>query len=133
MRLSSRTEYAILALIFLARLKDDQFAHGQDISTKQNIPMSFLQQILFSLKQARLVRSIKGKAGGYALSRKPSTISIAEVVRLFDGPLAPSKAVSLFFYEETPISKEKKMTRVLKEIRDHVAKKLESTFLSDII
>jgi Rrf2 family cysteine metabolism transcriptional repressor len=132
MRLSNRTEYALLALIFLARLPKDSYAHGQEISDEQHIPMSFLQQILFTLKQAHMVRSIKGKTGGYALYREPSEISIAEVVRLFDGPLAPSRTVSEFFYEQTPIASEKKMTRLLKEIRDYLAKKLEHTFISDI-
>lgn len=133
MRLSSRTEYALLALIFLARMDGDEFVHGKEIASSQDIPMRFLQQILFSLKQARLVKSVKGKGGGYALAREPSAISIAEVIRLFDGPLAPTKAVSKFFPEETPISTEKKMMRLLKDIRDYAAKKLEGTFLSDIV
>lgn len=132
MKLSSRTEYAILALIFLARLEKGEYAHGQAIADAQDIPIRFLQQILFALKRARFVRSIKGKTGGYSLSKKSSEISIAEVVRLFDGPLAPSRAVSQFFYEETPIAKEKKMTRLLKDIRDHIAKKLENTYISDV-
>ncbi len=133
MKLSSRTEYALLALIFLARLKRGQFVHGQEISEKRDIPMRFLQQILFSLKQARLVKSVKGRAGGYALCREASEISIAEVVRLFDGPLASSRTVSKYFYEKTPIASEKKTTLLLKEVRDFVAKKLENTSLADIV
>ena len=133
MKLSNRTEYALLALIFLARLERDRFVHGQEIARAQNVPMRFLQQILFSLKQARIVKSIKGKAGGYALARDPAAITIAEVVRLFDGPLAPTHAVSKFYFEETPISSEKKMLRLLREIRDFVAAKLENTSLVDII
>ena len=133
MRLSSRTEYALLALIYLARLEEGEFVHGQEISSKQSIPIRFLQQILFSLKQARLVKSVKGKTGGYALRRRASEISIAEVVRLFDGPLAPSRTVSKFFHEKTPIAGEKKITLLLRGIRDHIAKILENTFLSDIV
>lgn len=133
MKLSSRTEYAILALIFLARLEKGSYAHGQEISKVQEIPIRFLQQILFALKQARLVRSVKGRAGGYALSKRASEISIAEIVRLFDGPLAPSRAVSRFFYEATPITKEKKVTRLLRGIRDHIANKLENTAISDMV
>jgi Rrf2 family cysteine metabolism transcriptional repressor len=133
MRLSSRTEYALLALIFLARLDKAEFAHGKEISERQGIPMRFLQQILFALKKARLVKSVKGRSGGYALSKKPSEISIAEVLRLFDGALAPSRTVSEFFHKTTPIAHEKKITLLLKEIRDQIAKKLESTYLSNII
>ncbi len=133
MRLSNRTEYALLALVELARLKPDEYMHGQLISKKQAIPISFLQQILFSLKQARIVKSVKGKSGGYALSKKPSEISLASVVRLFDGPLAPSRTVSEFFYEKTPIANEKKITKVLKEIRDYISDKLENLYLSDLV
>jgi Rrf2 family transcriptional regulator, cysteine metabolism repressor len=133
MRLSSRTEYALLALIYLARLKEGEFAHGQSISEAQGIPMSFLQQILFSLKQSRLVKSVKGRSGGYCLSKSASEISVAEVVRLFDGPLAPSRTVSKYFHEATPIAGEKKVTRLLRDIRDHVAKLLEGTSLADLI
>ena len=133
MRLSSRTEYALLALIFLARQEEGSFSHGQTIAREQKVPMRFLQQILFALKQARIVKSVKGKSGGYALSKKPAEISVAEVVRLFDGPIAPSRTVSLFFHEKTPISGEKKMTVLLKEIRDYLAKKLEGTSLADLV
>lgn len=133
MRLSNRTEYALLALVELARLSPDQYTHGQTIADKQGIPMSFLQQILFSLKQAQIVKSLKGKSGGYALSKKASTISLASVVRLFDGPLAPSRTVSEFFYEKTPIASEKKITKVLKEIRDYISDKLENIYISDLL
>jgi Rrf2 family cysteine metabolism transcriptional repressor len=132
MRLSSRTEYALLALIFLARLPAGKFAHGQDIADAQKIPMSFLQQILFALKQARLVRSVKGRAGGYALNRDASKITLAEVVRLFDGPLAPSRTVSKLFHEQTPIAGERKVTAFLREIRDYLSEKLENATLRDM-
>lgn len=133
MRLSSRTEYALLALIYLARMEVGARAHGQEIADKQAIPMRFLQQILFTLKQARIVMSVKGKAGGYALNRKASLISVAEIVRLFDGPLAPSRSVSLFFHQKTPISSEKRVTLLLRDIRDYVAERLENTTLADLV
>lgn len=133
MRLSNRTEYALLALVFLAKQDKGDYVHGQEIARAQDIPMRFLQQILLSLKQARIVKSIKGKSGGYALARDSSTISLAEVVRLFDGLLAPTHSVSKFYPEETPILAEKKVVRLLKEIRDYIANKLENTFLSDIV
>lgn len=132
MRLSNRTEYALLALVFLSRMKGEQFAHGEDIADTQGIPIKFLQQILFSLKRARIIKSVKGPSGGYALARKPSEISIAEILRLFDGPLAASYSASEHFYEETPIAKERKVVGLFKELRDVVSDKLENTFLSDL-
>ncbi|MBN8549094.1 MAG: Rrf2 family transcriptional regulator [Deltaproteobacteria bacterium] len=133
MRLSNRTEYALLALIFLGRRSDASPVHGQEIAKVQRIPMPFLRQILLSLKQAHLVKSIKGRSGGYALCRAADKISVAEIVRLFDGPLAPTRSVSKFFQEDTPIVRERKVTSLMREVRDVVAKRLENTFLSDIL
>ncbi len=132
MRLTSKTEYAILALVYLGRKPDGELVHADEIVLAQGIPKQFLQQILYALKQADLVRSVKGKNGGYSLSRTPQKITLAEVVRLFDGPLAPSTSVSLYFYEPTPIEKEKKVVELLKDIRQSVADRLERTTLADV-
>jgi Rrf2 family protein len=132
MRLTNRSEYALLALIFLARDPDSYF-HADEIAGPQGIPKRFLQQILQTLKGAGLVKSIKGKDGGYALARDPSKISLAEVVRLFEGALAPSKSVSKYFYESTPIEREKRMVSLLSDIRKLISDKLEKTFLSDVL
>jgi Rrf2 family transcriptional regulator, cysteine metabolism repressor len=132
-KLTSRSEYALLALLYLARHKPlDEFVSGEVIATSQSIPVKFLQQILLSLKQARYVQSSKGQHGGYRLAKPADKITIAEIVRLFDGALAPTESVSVYFYESTPISNEKKLIKMFKEIRDFVAEKLERTTLADI-
>ncbi|MFA5160358.1 MAG: Rrf2 family transcriptional regulator, partial [Candidatus Omnitrophota bacterium] len=61
------------------------------------------------------------------LSRPADKITIAEVVRLFDGPLAPTESVSRYFYKPTPIEKEKKLLGLMRDIRNQIAKKLEKT------
>lgn len=132
MKLTHKTEYALLALVYLARLKDGEYGLAKDIADKQQIPKRFLQQILHQLKHARYVLSARGKLGGYYLSKSPSKITLAEIVRLFDGPLAPTASASKFFYASTPIEKEKKVLAILKEIREEVAKKLENKTLADI-
>ena len=133
MRLTNRSEYALLSLAYLARLEPGAYAHGQAISKEQRIPRRFLQQILFALVRARIVRSLKGPRGGYCLNRPASSISLAEVVRLFEGALAPTRSASKLFYEATPIEKEKKMLGVFQELRRLVAGLLEETMLSDVI
>jgi len=60
-------------------------------------------------------------------------MSIADVIRLFDGALAPTQSVSEYFYESTPIEKEEKMIEIFKDIRDYVAKKLEETTVADMV
>jgi Rrf2 family protein len=76
---------------------------------------------------------VKGQKGGYSLAKDPEDISLAEVIRLFDGALAPTESVSENFYESTPIEKEKKLTKVFKDIRDYVSNKLEKTTIADVM
>jgi Rrf2 family cysteine metabolism transcriptional repressor len=85
------------------------------------------------MKRAHLLHSTKGRHGGYALAKEPAEITLAEVVRLFNGVLAPTESVSENFYESTPIEKEKKLTRVFKDIRDYVSQKLDKTTLADVM
>ena len=131
MKLTSRSEYALLALIELARAGGERMS-GEAIATAQGIPLKFLQQILLVLKRARYVQSVKGQHGGYRLAKPAQSISLAEVVRLFDGALAPTESVSHYFYEPTPIEKEKKLIEVFLSIRNFVAEKMESTTLADV-
>ena len=133
MKLTSRSEYALLALLCLARHKAETFISGETIAQEQGIPPKFLQQILFALKRSRYVHSSKGQHGGYRLARRPEEITLAEIVRLFDGALAPTESVSKYFYESTPIEREEGLLNVFRAIRDHVAEKLETTTLADVL
>lgn len=133
MKLTNRSEYALLALVYLSRQKQGILVGGDQIAAAQDIPKKFLQQILYSLKNSRIIRSGKGQAGGYALAKKPRQISLAEVIRLFEGPLAPSKSASKYFYEPSPIERERKLLALMKEVRTMVSHKLENTTLADML
>jgi len=132
MRLTSRSEYALLALIHLARQKGEAYLPVRAIAEAQGIPPLFLEQILLTLKRSRHVHSLKGQHGGYRLARPAEKITLAEIVRLFDGALAPTESASKHFHESTPIEKEKKVLRVFKQIRDYVSDTLENTTLADV-
>ncbi len=132
LKLTSRSEYALLALVHLARHSGDGFISVQTIADAQGIPPKFLEQILLLLKRARLVQSLKGQKGGYRLARPANKVTLAEVIRLIDGALAPTESVSKYFYEATPIERERKLIRVFKEIRDFVSASLERTTLDDV-
>ncbi|MCU0481442.1 MAG: Rrf2 family transcriptional regulator [Anaerolineae bacterium] len=132
MKLTSRSEYALLALVFLSRLSNDEFVSVEKIASAQGIPPKFLEQILLTLKRARYVQSLKGQRGGYRLAKEPREITLAEVIRLLDGALAPTESVSKYFYEPTPIEKEPKLIQTFTEIRDCILNKLEHTTLADI-
>ena len=133
MKLTSKSEYALLALIYLARNNTDTFVTVQTIATAQGIPSKFLEQILLILKRAKYLRSLRGQAGGYALAKPPEQIHVAEIIRLFDGALAPTESVSVYFYESTPIEKEETLLAVFRDIRDYISNKLENTTLADVI
>jgi Rrf2 family protein len=132
MKLTTRSEYGLLALIYLARHQDEGFISIDVIAKAQGIPPKFLEQLMLALKRAHFLRSAKGQKGGYQLAKKPNQISLAEVIRLFDGALAPTESVSENFYESTPIEKEKRLIKVFKDIRDHISNKLEKTTLADV-
>ncbi len=131
MKLTSKSEYALLALIYLAR-SGDSYVPVQLIASAQGIPPKFLEQILLILKRAKYLRSHRGQAGGYTLAKPAELIHLAEIIRLFDGALAPTESVSSYFYESTPIEKEQNLLAVFRDIRNYVAEKLENTTLADV-
>jgi len=132
-RLTTRSEYALLALIHLARHGAEDFVAARTISGAKGIPLAFLEQILRALKQARLVTSAKGQHGGFRLACPANCITIAEVIRLCDGAIAPTQSVSEYFYEPTPIGEESKLVSLFRTIRDYTAHTLEKTTLADVI
>ena len=132
MKLTSRSEYALLALVYLARHDSGEAVTVETIAKAQEIPQKFLEQILLALTRAKFLNSSKGQRGGYRLARPASKIALADVIRLFDGALAPTDSASRYFYEPTPIEKEKRLLRVFKDIRNMVAARLEKTTLADV-
>lgn len=133
MKLTTRSEYALLALIYLGRNQTDGPIASARIAEAQKIPLKYLEQIMSAMQRSGYVSSIKGQHGGYRLARNPREISLAQVIRLFDGALAPTESVSKYFYKATPLEKEQKMIDVLREVRDFIAQKLETTTLADLL
>ena len=132
MKLTVRSEYALLALVYLARRERLGYVSAKTIAQAQKIPHKYLEQTLLMLKRSRHLNSRKGKNGGYKLARPATDIALAEIVRLLDGAIAPILSASRYFYESTPLEKEKPLIRVFKEIRDYASKKLEGTSLADV-
>jgi Rrf2 family protein len=133
MKLSTKSQYACLAMVELARNYNKGVMKIQVIAERQGIPKKYLEQILLLLKSARYVRSRKGSEGGYELVKPPSEISIAEVVRLTDGALAPVGSVSRYFFEHTPLEKNSKLIAVFKDIRDYISEKMEQTTFAELV
>ena len=136
MKLSVRGEYALRALLVLARdyQEDDSVVRIQEVSERQNIPKRFLEQILNDLKSAGIVESKRGVAGGYRLRRPPERVKLAEIIRHIEGPLAPVSCVSEGFYERCSCPNEEKcgIRSVMKEVRDAIASILEQVTVAQL-
>jgi len=133
MKLTTKSEYSLLALIYLARNEQKGFIKIEDICSKCDVPNKYLVLLFSILRQSRYIKTQRGASGGYKLAKPASRISVAEIVRLMDGALAPTESVSKYFFSCTPLSKEKKVVKAFKEIRDYVANKLEALKLSDLV
>jgi Rrf2 family protein len=84
------------------------------------------------LKKSGYVVSSRGVTGGYRLSKPPSGINLAEIIRLIDGPIAPIASVSQYFYQHTPSEQNDKLLACFKDIRDYAAAKLEELTLDKL-
>lgn len=132
MRLSTKGEYASRAMLDLSLHYQEKPLHIRDISKAQDIPQRFLEQILLLLKRAGYLRSRKGPDGGYSLSKPPADITVAEVIRVMDGPLAPIDCVSVIAHEVCPHEDTCGLRWLWKEVRDSVAQILERTTFEEL-
>ena len=132
MKLSTKGEYASRAMLEMALRYDEGPIHIREISAAQGIPERFLEQILLLLKRTGYLRSKKGPSGGYFLSKPPSRISVAEVIRVMDGPLAPIQCVSVTAHEVCPYERACALKGLWKETRDAIAAILERTTFADL-
>jgi Rrf2 family transcriptional regulator, cysteine metabolism repressor len=137
MKLSLRGEYALRALIVLGlnyRPREDTVVRIQTISEQQNVPKRFLEQILNELKSVGILESKRGLTGGYRLRLPPDKVTLAEVIRYIEGPLAPVSCVSERFYERCSCPDEAKcgIRSVMKEVRDAIVKVLETVTVGQL-
>ena len=132
MKLSTKGEYASRAMLELALHYGEGPLHIRDISKAQDIPQRFLEQILLQIKRAGFLKSRKGPHGGYILSKPPEKISVAEVIRVMDGPLAPIDCVSVIARSFCTREATCGLKGLWKEVRDAIAGILERTSFEDL-
>lgn len=134
--ISKKTKYALKALIYLAREYDKGPILIADLAREENIPKKFLELILLALKNNGILQSKKGKGGGYFLGKSPEKISMGQVVRILEGPLAPVPCVSETAYarcEECDDEETCGIRMVMKDVRDAIAGILDNTTLADVL
>jgi Rrf2 family transcriptional regulator, cysteine metabolism repressor len=131
-KLTCRSEYALLAPVYLNRHQEEEYISVLTICAAQQIPCKSLEQILLTLRRAKFVRSSKGKSGGFRPAKSPDKISLAEIRRHCDGALAPMESVGESFQEKTPIEREPRLVAVFKDVRGYISDKMEGTMLADV-
>ncbi|MBN2564988.1 MAG: Rrf2 family transcriptional regulator [Candidatus Eisenbacteria bacterium] len=131
MRLTRKGEYALRAMIVLAHEHGRGPTRIQDIAAAERIPKKFLEQILLELKKAGLIHSRRGAGGGYYLVRAPEEVTLAEVVRTIDGPLAPLSCVSMHAHVRCPEQDTCGLYSVMRDVRNAVADVMENVTLAD--
>jgi Rrf2 family protein len=150
MRLSKRGEYGLRAMIDLATALQEQAADShndigqlnnthvvqiKEIAERQHIPAKFLEQILLTLKNAGILQSRMGVGGGYYLARPINEITLGQIVRVLDGPLAPVRCVSHMAYEPCGCPDEQTcgLRLVMLDVRNAIAGILDGTTQADVI
>ena len=135
MSISAKGEYAVMALLDLAlAYPDGGPAKAADIAARQGISKKYLEQILLIYKGKGYVGSKSGQNGGYFLAKDPREITIADALRVVEGPLAPVRCVSVTAYSKCmrKIESACALRTVWKEARDAMVGILEKTTLDDL-
>jgi Rrf2 family protein len=94
-RISAKVDYAVRAMAELAAVSPDEPVRAENVAAAQDMPVAFVLTILSDLRRAHLVRSHRGRQGGYSLARPAAEITIADIARAIEGPLANIRDVSL--------------------------------------
>jgi len=138
MRLSKRGEYGLRAMIALAEPAEKnsapQMMQIKDIAAREQISPKFLEQILLALKNAGILHSKMGVGGGYYLARPAKEITLGQIFRILDGPVAPIKCVSHMSYEPCGCPDEQTcgLRLAMGDVRNAIADILDNTSLADV-
>jgi Rrf2 family protein len=131
--ISQKARYALRALLYLAAHTSDGPVQIAEIAERERIPRKFLEAILAELRKPGIVRSHRGRNGGYSLGRAAKDISFADVLRVTDGPLALSPCVSVMAYRKCEDCYDEAICVIRKALlaaRDSTAKILEGRDLA---
>lgn len=132
MWVSKKTDYALRALFTLVDHYGGVPIPIRELARRNDVPKRFLEQIMLDLKTQGWVDSVAGIRGGYILARNPEKIMMGEVVRHFDGVLAPIGCVSVARYERCSQESVCRFRRVFLDVRNYVAGVMDRSSLADV-
>jgi Rrf2 family protein len=133
--LTRKSKYGLKAMLVLAEEAESGPLLISELADRQQLPKKFLEAILLELKRHGLLHSKKGKGGGYFLGRKPTEITVGQVIRVLEGPLALTPCVSVTAYRKCDECLDEKTCGVrlaMKEVRDATARILDNTTLASL-
>ena len=132
MKLSMKSDYALRAMFTLVEFHGRGPIPIRELARRNEVPKRFLEHIMIDLKSKGWVKSTPGRDGGYELAKPPTQITMGQIVRHFDGIMAPIGCVSISGYR--PCSQEPvcRFRRVLLEIRNHTARLMDESTLADV-
>ncbi|HRA47027.1 MAG TPA: Rrf2 family transcriptional regulator [Thermomicrobiales bacterium] len=134
MKVSTRGEYGVRAMVALAKHSADNPVSIGVISKESAVPYAYLEQLIVPLRKAGLVASKRGAHGGYVLSRAAEDIKVGEVYRAMEGPVAPMECVSENAQEQTcPLIPGCQTRPVWIKVRDSIIDAIDSMTLADLI
>jgi Rrf2 family protein len=133
MKLSRKSDYALRALVTLAQRYGEGPLPIRELARRNDVPKRFLEHIMLDLKENGWVRSVQGRDGGYVLAVTPESITIGQVVRHFDGVLAPVGCVSVTQHHGCSQEAACKFRRVLLDIRNFTAAFMDRTSLGAVL
>jgi Rrf2 family protein len=134
--ISQKAKYAFKALAYLGGLPPGSSVQIEDIAGKTSVPRKFLEHILLDLKRQGMVASRRGRSGGYLLIKNPKDISIGNILRAIDGPIAPLPCISRTAYRRCLDCADEKTCVVRRLFADTYAAQLllfDATTLADVL
>ena len=132
MRVSKKTDYALRAVFTLVEHFGGAPIPIRELARRNDVPKRFLEQIMLGLKTQGWVDSVAGVRGGYRLARDPDQITMGEIVRYFDGILAPIDCVSVTGYRRCSQEPVCRFRRVFFDIRNYVANLMDQSTLAEV-
>jgi Rrf2 family protein len=132
MRVSKKTDYALRALFTLVEHYGSSPIPIRELARRNDVPKRFLEQIMLALKAKGWVESTAGIRGGYVLARNPTKITMGEIVRHFDGILAPIDCVSVTGYARCSQESVCRFRRVFFDARNYVANLMDRATLAEV-
>ncbi|HBG23118.1 MAG TPA: Rrf2 family transcriptional regulator [Peptococcaceae bacterium] len=133
MRLSTRGRYGLRAMLDIAIDQSDEPVTLASISERQGVSIGYLEQLMVPLKKEGLIRSVRGAQGGYLLSRVPENITVGDIIRTLEGPIAPVACVSEDYPEECDRAEGCVTRLVWAKVRDSIVDVLDSLTLYDMV